>query len=58
MDSLINNLMGVWVVPALDPVRVREEPNEATYQVHLLPSCNCKMSCLQLVYRHAWLGIV
>lgn len=34
VDTLINNFVGVGVEPALDPVRVKEVPNESTYQVH------------------------
>ena len=38
VDTLINNFVGVGVEPALDPVRVKEEPNESTYQVSPQPS--------------------
>ena len=35
VDTLTNNFVGVGVEPALEAVRVREEPNEATYQVSI-----------------------
>lgn len=34
VDTLTNNFVGVGVEPALDPVRLKEVPNEATYQVN------------------------
>ena len=34
VDTLTNNFVGVGVEPALEPIRVKEIPNEATYQVH------------------------
>lgn len=33
VDTLTNNFVGVGVEPALDAVRIKEVPNEATYQV-------------------------
>lgn len=34
VDTLTNNFVGVGVEPALDAVRLKEVPNEATYQVN------------------------
>ena len=36
VDTLTNNFVGVGVEPVLEPVRVKEVPNEATYQVSAL----------------------
>lgn len=33
VDTLTNNFIGAGVEPALDPFRVRQVPDEATYQV-------------------------
>lgn len=33
VDTLTNNFVGVGVEPALDAVRIKEVPNEGTYQV-------------------------
>ena len=33
VDTLTNNFVGVGVEPALEAIRVKEVPNEATYQV-------------------------
>lgn len=33
VDTLTNNFVGVGVEPALDAIRLKEVPNEATYQV-------------------------
>ncbi len=33
VDTLTNNFVGVGVEPVFEAVRVRDEPNEATYQV-------------------------
>lgn len=38
VDTLTNNFVGVGVEPALEAIRVKEVPNEATYQVKL-PQC-------------------
>lgn len=37
VDTLTNNFVGVGVEPALDAVRLKEVPNEATYQVNTAP---------------------
>lgn len=36
VDTLTNNFVGVGVEPVFEPIRVKEEPNEATYQVSKL----------------------
>lgn len=38
VDTLLNNFVGAGVEPVLDPLRVKSEPNEATYQVGGLES--------------------
>ena len=34
VDTLLNNFVGAGVEPVLDPLRVKSDPNEATYQVN------------------------
>lgn len=36
VDTLTNNFVGVGVEPVLEAFRVREVPDEATYQVRLV----------------------
>ena len=51
VDTLTNNFVGVGVEPALEAIRVREAPNEATYQVRLLkgmPVCHSDVGHGQL----------
>ena len=39
VDTLVQNLVGIDVVPLIDPLRVKAVPTEATYQVSAqLPS--------------------
>lgn len=49
VDTLTNNFVGVGVEPVLEPVRVKEVPNEATYQVRALQLLSC--CCLYRVIR-------
>jgi len=46
VDTLTNNFVGVGVEPVFEPVRVKEVPNEAAYQV--CPA-RCKYCCV-LIY--------
>ena len=46
VDTLINNFVGVGVEPVFEPVRVKEVPDEKTYQV-CLTCCN---HCYVLIY--------
>ena len=43
VDTLVNNLVAVNVVPVFDALRVKEMPTEGTYQArslaHLAPAC-------------------
>ena len=36
VDTLLNGFVQAGVEPALDPLRVKSDPNEATYQVRCL----------------------
>ena len=55
VDTLTNNFVGVGVEPALDPVRVREEPNEATYQVSSRSVDDSEISAL---HAHGFVSLV
>ena len=44
VDTLVNNFVGAGVEPVMDPLRVKADPNEATYQV---PQCLPALSCIQ-----------
>ena len=40
VDTLVQNLVGIDVVPLIDPLRVKAVPTEATYQVCAQPPCS------------------
>ena len=46
VDTLVNNLVAVNVVPVFDALRVKEMPTEGTYQARsCLPSCAILGTC-------------
>ena len=49
VDTLTNNFVGVGVEPALDAVRLREVPNEATYQVNAGLLLHFKCACMHII---------